>query len=151
MSASVICDPCLGYLLCEILSIPCKCKGVETSKEICVTYKDVSPACLPELVIAGQWSKRRDDWTEHDRYEVEEIANGMDGRSFHLRKEDDEQYGVLICRNGQDSLCECDGFARYGRCKHLAAMTWLLEGGHIDHPLLRPSEPAQLTPEEIPF
>ena len=97
---------------------------------------------LPVLhLFQGGWSNRTANFRGKDRYTVEEINTGMDGRAFLLHREPEaiaksadkcDRYGVLIARNGQDDVCECRGFESHGRCKHVTALRGLIEAGHID-------------------
>jgi hypothetical protein len=100
---------------------------------------DGSP--LPFLILFSDWSERQGDWRRRDLYQIEEIPAGIDGRAFLLHRAPaaiardgphaDSRYGVFVHRNGQDQLCECKGFARYGRCKHVDALRRLIEDGHL--------------------
>src|SRR5687768_2478541 len=60
------------------------------------------------------------------RYAVAELPCGWDGRAFSFAKPEGEtgtdktagRYEVFVGRNGQDRLCGCKGFSRFGHCKH---------------------------------
>lgn len=83
------------------------------------------------------------------RYTMTEIPCGFDGRAFTLSRDTDGQvYCVFVARNGQDSNCDCAGFAitsgdpTGGRCKHLDAVRHLIGAGQLDHPEAdQPGEP----------
>lgn len=73
------------------------------------------------------------------RYSVVEFPSGWDGRAFRFVKAGGEAgsdptesaYDVFVCRNGQDCLCQCKGFQRWGHCRHLAAARALIENGWV--------------------
>jgi hypothetical protein len=66
-------------------------------------------------------------------YDLVEIECSFEGcRGFSLVKHDPfrPQYHVLLSMtNPQDESCDCMGFSRWSRCKHLAAVRRLLLGG----------------------
>lgn len=71
----------------------------------------------------------------HCRYRVEEFAADH-GRGFMLFKLDagsdksEERYACLVAPHGR-SLCECKGFHFAGHCRHLAALTALVDAGQV--------------------
>lgn len=118
--------------------------GEPVGREIIASLQD-NGSPLPVLILFSDWSERKRDWRTRDLYEVEEIPTGIDGRAFLLHRDSaaiakdgpdaDDRYGVFVHRNGQDHLCECIGFARHGRCKHVDALRRLIEDGHLEHPM----------------
>jgi hypothetical protein len=72
-------------------------------------------------------------------YTVTEFPTGWDGRAFHLAKPDGESgtdpeagsYDVFVGRNPADRTCQCKGFERWGRCKHVLACRALIENGWV--------------------
>lgn len=69
---------------------------------------------------------RRDSTT----YAVVELPTDRGGRSLRLEKvggdPSAEVYAVLCSADGRGSRCDCRGFARHRRCKHLDAATGLV-------------------------
>jgi hypothetical protein len=117
-------------------------QGRPAAGEIRVTFRDDGGG-LPALYLFSDWSAGGGDYRTRDRYDLEEIPVGMDGRGFLLHRDDQavaddpdgvERYGVFIARNGQDHLCECRGHAAHGHCKHVDALRFLVEGGHLEDP-----------------
>lgn len=129
--------------------------GKPTTTEMTASYQDTGHG-LPHLYLFSDYSARLTDWRTRDTYRVEEIPTGMDGRAFLLHRaaeavaadgpDADERYGVFVARNGQDGICECRGFQRFGRCKHHDALKGLIGAGHIDHPLAGPAPAATEAP-----
>jgi hypothetical protein len=73
--------------------------------------------------------------TVETAYSVTEVPCGgaFDGRGFRCHKAGaDEPYDVFLSRNGADDTCDCKGFSRWCRCKHVAALRVLLSGGKLD-------------------
>jgi hypothetical protein len=89
-------------------------------------------------------------------YTLVEVLCGFDGRAFTLTRDTDGQvYNVFVARSGQDSTCDCAGFSftsndpTGGRCKHLDAISYLIDAGRLDHPEAdRPGEPWP-SPEQL--
>lgn len=83
------------------------------------------------------------------RYVVSEVATGWDGRAFHLRKadgddgsdEDCRELDVFVARNAQDHRCECKGYLRHSRCKHLDSLKVLLAHDQLGDVMESPVNP----------
>jgi hypothetical protein len=73
------------------------------------------------------------------RYLVVEYPIPWAGRGFRLVKAEGEpgsdptesSYDVFVSRGGQDRLCQCKGFTRWGHCRHLAAAEALVSNGWV--------------------
>lgn len=98
------------------------------------TFTELMPATKSEKHAALTWDADARVLTVtgtrcHCRYRVIELAVS-DGRGFILAKLDvgsdraEERYGCLVA--GSTSHCDCRGFTRYGRCKHLTALAELI-------------------------
>jgi hypothetical protein len=91
-----------------------------------------NPKSLPPAGVLTIKSKRA-----YTSYVVCEFPADMPGRAFHLAKltegtdPTEERYSCFLASNGQDRLCECKGFAYAGHCKHLLAISTLLEAGKL--------------------
>ena len=70
-------------------------------------------------------------------YAVNEFPTPWDGRGFRLVKltagtdPEAESYDVFCSRGGQDHRCECKGFLRFSHCKHIAAVSALLDNEYL--------------------
>ena len=88
-----------------------------------------------------------------DLYHLAEIASDF-GRGFTLEKMTDGNpltcepaYSVNI--DGEASTCECKGFLRWHHCRHVEALTALLEAGKLasdDKPTVTPVTKPTTTP-----
>lgn len=122
--------------------------GRPVKAEIAASYQDTGHG-LPFLVILSAWSPGKCQYRTKDVYRLEEIP-APDGRAFLLHRseqaiadggpEAEDRYGVFICRHGQNDLCECRGFARFGYCKHTTAVRGLIQEGILSDPLDRPAD-----------
>ncbi len=63
-----------------------------------------------------------------DAYDLHEIATDY-GRGFELTKADGTVYHV--CLDGLASCCDCKGFARWSRCKHVESLAALEAAGRL--------------------
>ncbi len=132
--------------------------GEPVQRAIVASLKD-NGTPLPILFLLSKWSERKRAWRTRDVYAVEEIPTGIDGRAFRLHRhpdaiadegpDADRCYGVLVHRNGQDHLCDCKGFARTGRCKHIEALRGLIDDGHLEHPMAGAPVPDWPSPEQL--
>ncbi len=113
------------------------------------TYTDLLPATKSEKHGALTWEPAADSRASaiagvltltgtrnHCRYRVTGFAADMPGRAFVLVKIDagtdktEGRYSCLVANRGA-SRCECKGFARFGHCRHLAALTELVAAGQV--------------------
>lgn len=78
---------------------------------------------------------------EVSRYAVSEFPADLPGRAFAVRKADGETYDVLVADRPQNDLCDCRGFARYGRCKHLDVLRDLLAHDQLPAPTETDADP----------
>ena len=70
---------------------------------------------------------------------VERYSSWRGGRAFELKKVDgdagsdatEERYWVFVAEKPDNSVCGCRGWNRHGHCKHLAALTILVESGQL--------------------
>lgn len=83
-----------------------------------------------------------------DDYKISPIHTDWDGVAYRLDKSDNKSHYNLFCaRNGQDNLCDCNGFEAHGHCKHMDAMLELLNRGLLED-LGRPKSDWP-TPEQL--
>ena len=66
-------------------------------------------------------------------YAVREIESEIGGRAFLVKEIDAESNtpGYACIAAGDDVICDCIGYSRYGRCKHVSAMFALILRGKI--------------------
>ena len=70
-----------------------------------------------------------------DHYHLAEIPSDF-GRGFSLEKMTDGnpltcETPYAVCIDGTRSTCECKGFLRWRHCRHVEALTALLEAGKL--------------------
>jgi hypothetical protein len=71
------------------------------------------------------------------RYAVTEFPTDWDGRAFHLAKltpgtdKEADSYNVFCARNQQDHNCDCRGFFSTSHCKHVDAVSALLDNEYM--------------------
>lgn len=112
-------------------------KGNPFSEQIRVSYSDDFPAPLPTLTIESDYKPTLDVYRCTETYSVSEFpcSGDFDGRGFRLVKQSTgDTRDVFLHRNGQDMLCDCEGFVRYGYCKHCDAMRHVIKVNLIDDP-----------------
>jgi hypothetical protein len=64
-------------------------------------------------------------------YHVREIENELgNGRAFDVR-EDGQDRAYQCITTGEDQTCDCAGFARWNRCKHVQGLFALVVAGRI--------------------
>lgn len=69
---------------------------------------------------------------KEELYEVTEHKPDMEGRAFRVTKDSTgEVYDVLISPVERDSQCDCIGFERHSRCKHVDAIRHLITAGKL--------------------
>ncbi|HJZ56055.1 MAG TPA: hypothetical protein VKE74_13895 [Gemmataceae bacterium] len=121
--------------------------GQPVQAEVYASYQDTGHG-LPTLWLFSDWSIRKGDFRTRDKYVVEEIP-AAGGRAFLLHRSLDAvmldianakpgdagvpiRYGCFLGHDGYE--CECHGFQRHSRCKHIDALAALMSGGFIDEP-----------------
>jgi hypothetical protein len=85
--------------------------------------------------------KHSDTREEVDLYFVHPLASDFGGEAFRLERYDlpgqqhdagaHAVYDVHLAGRGNPGSCECPGHLRWGRCKHLDAMTCLAASGKL--------------------
>jgi hypothetical protein len=116
-------------------------KGKTVSEPIRVSFADAFPAQLPTLTIESEYRPAKDDYRCTEVYSVEEFpcSGDFDGRGFRLKKRSSgDTRDVFLHRNGQEMLCDCNGFSRWNYCKHCEAVRHLVAVDAIADPLHRP-------------
>jgi|GEM_PF-5504522 len=126
---------------CEKVAFPCVKDGQPAAREMTFVWQAGDQDLMPRLFIFSEWSTRKSGWRQQDKYSLEESPTGMKGRAFMLYRsaeavakdlEGDHYCSVFIARNRQDHICECKGYTPRGYCKHVAAVRWAIECGHLD-------------------
>lgn len=109
----------------------------------------------PDLSRVGCGVLRIDSARCSCRYHVFPVGTGWDGKAFEMVKADAgsdaeaDTYHIFCHRGRQDNLCDCKGFSRHGRCKHVAAAFALIGNGWDE---LWPVNPdADFANTECPF
>lgn len=75
---------------------------------------------------------------ESNGYFLQPIPSDF-GRAFQVTKllKDGENAIYHVILDGRRSCCDCQGCQRWGHCKHLDALTLLLERGQLFDPKIR--------------
>ncbi len=73
-------------------------------------------------------------------YIVEPVPGSMFGEGFMVEKEDGVRYATNV--NGEKSECDCRGYGKWGRCKHVSALLALAR----DHKLPKPQPTRPIIP-----
>jgi hypothetical protein len=64
---------------------------------------------------------------------------------LHKATQDGDGEVYDVCLNGRESTCECKGFLRHGRCKHVEALTALQVAGKLTTPKPEEEEIVEIT------
>lgn len=67
-------------------------------------------------------------------YTFKEIPCAIGGRGFAVHRLGQGNLYHVRVSGPEDSSCECMGFLRWGRCKHVAGLAALIRGGTLDIP-----------------
>lgn len=115
----------------QTLKIPKQTNGVIETGEIGVSV-DMLPGELPRLTICSG-SKKDGMFSSVRDYRVKSLDLSkakMDGLGFTLvrtaediKEGEPEEYHIFLSEDkNYGDLCDCQGFYRYRRCKHIPAM-----------------------------
>lgn len=106
-----------------------QCQRIRKSKpfteQLRLTYRDEHPDPLPLLTIESDYKPTLDAYRCTETYTIDEFpcSGEFDGRGFRLKKQSTgDTRDVFLHHNGQDMLCDCEGFTRFGYCKHCDCM-----------------------------
>src|SRR5262245_25657809 len=64
-------------------------------------------------------------------YTFKAIPCEIGGRGFAVHRLGQGNLYHVRVNEPEDSSCECMGFLRWGRCKHVAGLTALIRSGHL--------------------
>lgn len=70
-----------------------------------------------------------------DEYAVTEFPCDFAGRAFRVEKLGGDAYDVMIGDSPRSDTCECWGFLRYGKCRHVACLRDVLANNLLPSPL----------------
>lgn len=85
---------------------------------------------------------------ERSEYAVTEFPADLSGRAFQCRKPSGETYEVLIGDAPQADVCDCRGFARYSRCKHVDCLRDLIAEGQLPSALANADADSAAEPDD---
>ena len=93
------------------------------------TNKSANHRLISAISNSGGVVQLKDLRGKSQTYIIEIFPTAWEGVAARMKKPNGDTYEVFVAMNGQDHLCDCLGYLRHGKCKHVSyiAYAWAME------------------------